>query len=456
MQITIKDLPQSQKELTIEISKEDMAPHIKWAAEELSKATSIEGFRPGKAPFDVIQKKYGDMKILEVAADKVVKQTFFQALKEKELDSVGPPQIKIEKMAPDNDFVYKATVSILPTIKLADWKKMKLERKPKAATEKEVEKVLTDLRKMQAKEVIVERPATKADKLVVDMDILLDKVPVEGGQSKNYAIYLDEDFYLPGLADKLINAKQGDLLEFQHDFPETFFNKMLAGKKGDFKVNVKAVYERTLADVNDDMAKALGQKNVEDLKKTIKENLEAESTQKEEQRVEIEMLQNIIKETTFGEVPELLITEEKHKMFAELKQNLDQQGISFEDYLKNLKKTEEEIAAGFSKGAEERAKTALALRQIAKEEKLLVSPEELKEEMQRVREMYKDNDKIDERLEDPEIQNFIATSLLNRQVLHLLKDTILGPAPVSLHAHQHDHHDHEGHDHSHHDHAHQS
>ena len=449
MQITIKDLPQSQKELTIEISKEEMAPHIKWASDELSKASSIEGFRPGKAPYDVVQKKFGDMKILEVAADKVVKQTFFKALKEKELDSVGPPQIKIEKMAPDNDFVYKAIVSILPAIKLADWKKMKLERKPKAATEKEIEKVLTDLRKMQAKEVLVERPATKTDKMIVDMDISLNKVPVEGGQSKNYSIYLDEDFYLPGLADKLINAKQGDVLEFQHDFPEAFFNKMLAGKKGDFKVNVKGVYERTLAEVNEDMAKALGQKSVEDLKRTIKENLEAEATQKEEQRVEIEMLQNVVKETTFGDVPELLIEEEKHKMFAELKQSLDQQGVSFEDYLKNLKKSEEEIAKDFSKGAEERAKTALALRQIAKEEKLLVSPEDLKEEMQRVREMYKDNDKIDERLEDPEIQNFIATSLLNRQVLHLLKDTILGPAPVSAHAHPHDH---EGHNHSHHDH----
>lgn len=451
MQITLKDLPKSQKELTIELSQEEMAPHVKWAAEQLSKASSIEGFRPGKAPFDVVQKKFGDMKLLEVAADKVVKQTFFQALKEKELETVGPPKISIQKMAPNNSFAYTAIVSILPGIKVADWKKMKLERKPKQVTEKDVEKIINDLRKMQAKEVIVERAAGKADKLVVDMDILLDKVPVEGGQSKNYSIYLDEDFYLPGLAEKLLGSRQGDVLEFQHDFPETFYNKVLAGKKADFKVNVKAVYERTLAELNDEMAKSLGQKTATDLQRVIKENLEMEAAQKEEQRVEIEMLQNIVKGTEFGEVPEVLIDEEKQKMFAELKQSLEQQGIGFEDYLKNLKKSEEDIAKDFTKGAEERAKTALALRQIAKEEKILVSPDDLKKELERVKEMYKENEHIDERLADPEIQNFIASSLLNRQVLHVLKDTILGPAPKLAHAQEHDHSDH---DHNHHDHTH--
>lgn len=444
MQIEVKELPQSQKELTIEISAAEMQSHLKWAAEQLSKASAVEGFRPGKAPYDVIQKKFGDMKILEVAADKVVKQTFFQALKEKQIESVGAPQIKIEKMAPKNDFIYKATVSILPSITLADWKKMKLERKLKPITEKEVEKILTDLRKMQAKEVLVERPATKADKIIVDMDILLDKVPVEGGQSKNYSIYLDEDFYLPGLAEKLIDAKQGDNLEFQQDFPETFYNKILAGKKADFKVTVKGVYERTLAELNDEMAKTLGQPSAAELQKVIKENLEAEARQKEEQRIEIEMLQNLVKETQFGDIPEILIEDEKHKMFAELKQNLEQQGLGFEDYLKNLKKTEEDLAKDFTKGATERAKTALILRQIAKEEKILVSPTDLKEELDRVKEMYKENEKIDERLADPEIQDYIASSLLNRQVLHLLKDTILGGCGNPEHQHSHDHkHDHQ-------------
>lgn len=439
MQIEVKELPQSQKELTIELSAAEMESHLKWAAEQLSKAAAVEGFRPGKAPYDVIQKKFGDMKILEVAADKVVKQTFFQALKEKTIESVGAPQIKIEKMAPNNAFVYKATVSILPAITLADWKKIKLERQPKAVTEKEVDKILTDLRKMQAKEVLVERPATKADKIIVDMDILLDKVPVEGGQSKNYSIYLNEDFYLPGLAEKLINSKQGDNLEFQHDFPETFYNKILAGKKADFKVAVKGVYERTLAELNDEMAKTLGQPSAAELKKVIQENLEAEARQKEEQRLEIEMLQTIVKETQFGEIPQILIDDEKQKMFAELKQNLEHQGLSFEDYLKNLKKTEEDLAKDFAKGATERAKTALILRQIAKEEKILVSPADLKEEMDRVKEMYKENDKIDERLADPEIQDYIASSLLNRQVLHLLKDTILGGCGNPEHQHSHDH-----------------
>lgn len=447
MKIEIKDLPKSQKELTIELSLEEVKPNLVWAAQQLSNANSIQGFRPGKAPADVVQKHFGEMKILEVASEKMLKQSFFQALKEKELETVGAPHIHMEKMAPNNPFIFKATVSILPEIKLADWKKIKVSRQTKTASEEEINKVLNDLRKMQAKETIVERPATKADKMIVDMDISLDKVPVEGGQSKNYSIYLDEDFYLPGLADKLIGAKQGDILKFQHDFPEAFYNKTLAGKKADFKVNVKGVYERVLAELNEEMAKGLGQKSMEDLKKVIKENLEAEAIQKEEQRVEIEILQTIVKQTEFTDIPEILIDEEKQKMFAELKQGLEQQGLSFEDYLKNIKKTEEEIAQNFTKGAEERAKTALALRQIAKEEKVAVTPEELEQEMNRVKEMYKENDKIEERLNDPEIQNFIAVSLLNRKVLHLIKDLILGDG--ATHEHTHEHGDSHHHDHAH-------
>ena len=154
---------------------------------------------------------------------------------------------------------------------------------------------------------------------------------------------------------------------------------------------------------------------------------------------------------SFNEIPEILIDEEKQKMFAELKQGLEQQGLSFEDYLKNIKKTEEEIAQDFTKGAEERAKTALILRQIAKEEKVAVTPEELEQEMNRVKEMYKENNKIEERLTDPEIQNFIAVSLLNRKVLHLLKEVTLGDPvlPKKADEHKHVHGESCKHDHAH-------
>lgn len=425
MDIFLKQLPQSQVELTIEVTPEEIKPHLIWATEQLSRAHAIAGFRPGKAPYELAEKQFGAMKILETAAERIIKQTYFQAIQEKKLKTLGAPQINVEKMAPGNPLVFKAAVALMPALKLADWQKIKIKRQKKEITAAETEKVLADLRKMRAKEIIADRAAQKTDKVLVDMDILVNNVPIEGGQTKNHSIYLEDDYYIPGLADQLINSKKGADIEFQLSFPENFYQKTLAGKKADFKVKVKDVYELQLPELNDDFAKALGQQNPAELKKVLQENLQAEADQKEEQKAEIEMLQKIIEGSKFEEIPEILISEEKQKMFAELKQNLTDQGINFEDYLKNIKKTTEEIANGFSKGAEERAKTALILREIAIQEKVEISPDDLKKEMERVREMYKENEQINERVAAPELRDFIAQSLLNRRVLVKLKEKII-------------------------------
>ncbi len=445
MKVELKELFKSQVELTIEVPVEEQQAHLEWAAEQLNTVKPIAGFRPGKAPYDAVKNQYGEMTILENALDKIVKQTYFKAITEKKLETVGAPKIDIEKSAPGNHIVFKATVALLPKITLADWKKIKIKRQTKETKDTEVETVLGDLRKMQAKEVLVYRPAQKPDKVLMDMNILLAGVPVEGGQAKDHSLYLDEDFYIPGLADKLIASKKNDILKFQLPFPENFYQKTLAGKKAAFKITIKGVYERTLAEVNDDFAKSLGQPSVEELKKAVRENLQMEARQKEEQRVEIEMLKKISDETQFSDIPEIIINEEKQKMFAELKGSLAERGMDFDNYLANVKKTAEQLAEDFTKGATERAKTALVIREIARGEKITVSPEEFKEELARVRETYKDTAEIDERLAAPEMQDYIAHMLLNRKVLHLLKEVILGTETEHCHDkncthnHGHDH-----------------
>jgi trigger factor len=132
-----------------------------------------------------------------------------------------------------------------------------------------------------------------------------------------------------------------------------------------------------------------------------------------------------VKDSKFDELPELLITEEKHKMFAELKGRLAEQQIPFEDYLKNLGKTEVELAKEFTHGATERVKTALILREIAKEENITVDPKETEAEIQRLRETYKDNPHLEERLASPDILDYINATILNRKIMKMLKEAII-------------------------------
>ncbi len=423
MKINYKDLPRSQVELAVEINQEELKPQLEKAAVTLS-ATGVSGFRPGHAPYDVVAKHFGEMRIYEAAAEAAISQAIHQANQEKKMEMVGEPKVEIEKMAPGDPLVFKIIVSLLPKVKLADWPAMKFKRQPKPVGEAEVAKVLEEVRKTRASEVLVDRPAQASDKVVIDMAISQNNVPMEGGQAKDHAVFLDEKYYIPGLPEQLLGLKKDESKEFSLTFPETHYQKHLAGKKSDFKVTVKAVYERTLPALDDIFAQGLGQKTLADLRQLIEDNLKTEAGQKEEQRLEIEIMESLVKKSDISELPEVLMVAEKQKMFEELKQSLSQMNIPFEEYLKNIKKTEEEIGRDFEKGAAERVKSALVIREVAQQEKISCTPEELKQETERVKEVYKENSKIEERLADPGVQEHLANLLINRKTIMMLKEKV--------------------------------
>jgi len=248
-------------------------------------------------------------------------------------------------------------------------------------------------------------------------------VPVEGGQTKDHGVFLDEAYYIPGLPEQLLGLKKGSIKNFTLKFPAEHYQKNLAGKDAQFQVTVKDVFTRELPELNDDFAKRLGQVTVADLQKLIRQNLEAEAEQKAEQAAEVELLDGLIAKTNFGEIPDVLIDAEKQKMFDELKASLTENGVTFEKYLSDIKKTEAEIAEQFGKGALDRVKGALLLRVLAEKERIEVSAEEMKEEMDRVRETYHDNPQIEERLKDPDVQDYIKRMFVNRKLMKVLKET---------------------------------
>ncbi|MBF8280688.1 MAG: Trigger factor [Candidatus Magasanikbacteria bacterium] len=423
MQITQKELPKSRVELTVEIPWSDLEPYLEKAAEHLSEHTNIPGFRPGKAGYDVIKARMGEMKILEEAAETIVRQTFVEALKEKQLTTIGMPKISVKAMAPNNTFIYMAVVALMPKITPPDWRQIAITKKKRSIEDRDVENIINNVRKSQAAEVIVDKAADKTDKIVVDMNISIDNVPVEGGQTKDHGVFLDEAYYIPGLPEQLLGLKKGSIKNFTLKFPAEHYQKNLAGKDAQFQVTVKDVFTRELPELNDDFAKRLGQVTVADLQKLIRQNLEAEAEQKAEQAAEVELLDGLIAKTNFGEIPDVLIDAEKQKMFDELKASLTENGVTFEKYLSDIKKTEAEIAEQFGKGALDRVKGALLLRVLAEKERIEVSAEEMKEEMDRVRETYHDNPQIEERLKDPDVQDYIKRMFVNRKLMKVLKET---------------------------------
>lgn len=425
MKHSSQKLERSQIKITFTITPAEYDPFLKKAAVRISERAAVKGFRPGHAPYDIIKKEVGEMRIMEEALPQIVEKFFVEVAQAEKLETVGTPKIDLEKIAPGNDLVFNATVAVLPEVKMPDLSTIKVERKESKPDEKQIEETIDSLRGMQAKEVIKDGPSSGTDKMVLDMFMTLDKVPVEGGQSHDYQVYLEEKHYIPGFNEQVIGLKKGDEKTFTLNFPAEHYQKNLAGKSVDFKVTVKEVYTRELPPADDELAKKVGQKDLASLKELIKKNIGEEQKRRAEQAAEAEIMEKLITGSEFEPLPEILVEEEKRKIFHELTHRLEDSGISVKKYLEDLKKTEKEIFDDFHAEAEKRVKAALISRKLAIDEKLSVSPEELNAEIERMKKVYQNEKESLERLENPAVRNMIAVTLQNRKVVEWLKAKII-------------------------------
>ncbi|HQL53016.1 MAG: trigger factor [Patescibacteria group bacterium] len=439
MSYTTKKLEKSQIEFTITVKPQDYEKHLKKAAQRISTRTKIKGFRPGKASYEIVKKEVGAMNILNEALEQIVQESFYQAVKKENLDTIGMPKIKIDKIVPDNDLVYQAIVALLPKVKLPDISKIKVEKKVKPVEEKHIDEVIENLRKMQAKEIIKnDKKTTAEDKLIIDMDMFLDNVPVDGGQAKDYQVYLSEPHYIPGFDKQLVGLSKDEEKEFELNFPKNHYQKHLAGKNVKFKIKVKDIYERQLPELSDELAKNLGQESLAKLRELINSNLIKEAEDKANQKAEIEILNAIIEKTNFEEIPDVLIDAEKEKMFYELKKDLERNGIAIEQYLSDIKKKEKELFDDFKDQAEKRAKAALISRQTAIEQNIHIHDEEIDKEIKMMEQMYKEHPDFLENLRKPEVRDTIVMTMQNRKVIQWFRHKILGEPLAEDVIHKHD------------------
>lgn len=425
MEYTTKNKEKSQIEIRVTVTPPEYQKELVKAAERLSARTAVKGFRKGHVPYDLLKREVGEMKLLQEALEAIIQTSFYEAMTKAGLATIGMPNIQFEKVAPGNDIVYTATVALLPKVTLPDLRTLAVTKKSAVVDTKKLTDTLEALRGLHATEVIKTGPAQGTDKLVIDMDMSIDKVPVDGGQARNYQVYLSENHYIPGFNEQVSGLKKDEVKEFSLSFPKEHYQKHLAGKTVDFKVTVKDVYERQLPELNDALAKKVGQANAAELRELIQKNLMEEAEEKVRQQAEIAVLDTVIDATTFEPIPDVIIDNEKQKMFYELKRDLDRHGVTIEQYLSDIKKKEDELLADFTTQAERRAKAALVSRQVAQEQAITVSPEELDQEIQTMTEMYKDNTETIDTLKRPEVRDTIMTTLQNRKVVEWLKERII-------------------------------
>ena len=413
-------------EVRVEISPDEYVQHLKNAAFTISEKIHVDGFRKGKAPYDVIVKQVGEHEVWQEALEPAVKKILPKVLVHKKILSIGAPHIEVEKLAPGNPVVYKATVSVLPNTTLADISSVRVTKKIVNVEDRQVEQEIDKIRKMRAQEVLVERAAQNTDKVIIHFKQFLDKVLIENGDQKDFPLVLGEQKFIPDFEKNIIGMKSGDKKKFTVNFPKEYHQKNLAGKPVDFEVEMVSVFELKLPELNDEFAKGLGGfQGIVQLRDQLKNSMKEEAFRKEEERIEDEIMDKIITASKFGEIPDLLVNSETKKMLSELEQNIAAQGMKFEDYLEHLKKTRADLLLEFSSPAVKRVKASLVMRTIAQSQKFDATFNEIQVEKEKLKSAHRNNREVLTQIETREFSDYIRNIIVSRKVMDYLKKIVL-------------------------------
>lgn len=422
-----ESLPKNQLKLTFTLTQDEVRPYLEEAVVRLSKQTSIPGFRPGHAGYEIIKQRLGEMKILEEAVEPIVRKSFVAAILEDQLDTVGSPKIDVVKLAPGNDIVFTAEVTLMPrATSLPDLARLSVRARIPTVEEREVDLALRDLQRMRTSEVRAPngQTATMNDKVVISMNMKLDGVPVEGGQAPKHAVYLNEEYYIPGFKEHLVGLQEGEKKTFALAFPKEHVQSMVAGREVEFEVELRELFHLQPPELDDAFASTLGQKDMNALREIIRKNLLGEKEREARGKEEKEMLELVAGKTQFTDIPDLLINEELSKMTLELQHGVESQGLEFDTYVKNLGKTLAQMKLDFTPQALMRIKVAIVLRGLAKEQGIEVMEKELDEELDRVVAGYEDQ-KMKEQVYSPQYRDYMEHILKNRKVIEHLRKIII-------------------------------
>jgi trigger factor len=423
----MKKLPQSRIEFEVSVAWEDWKKYLDQAAAEISEEIKIDGFRPGKAPRNLVEQKVGQGVVYNNAAEKAVQKSYADFVVKEKLEVIGAPEVSIEKIEENKVLTYKAVVAIMPTPEINPKYKEAIKKINQAyaqkkieVNEKEVEVELERLANSRVKLVTVRRPAQKNDSVEVDFQVLVENVPIENGTSKNHPLVLGKGVFIPGFEENLEGMQEGEEKEFKLNFPAEYFKKDLAGKEALFKVKMNLVQERQTPELNDDFAKSLGKfENLESLKINIREGIEHEEKHKQEDARQREYIEKII-ENTKVELPEVLINREMDMMLQEFEYQTQTMGMPLEQYLEKMGKQKEDLKKDWKPQAEKRVTAALAMKEIIGQEEIKVDSKEVEAEMNKTLQYYKNVKNLEKNLDMEKLYSHAKGILENERVLEFL------------------------------------
>ena len=366
MKVTVENKKGLNKDLKVFIDKKTMNSYMDEKYEEIKGTVNLKGFRPGKVPREILKRQFGQAIFNEVL-DKVLKDTSTKALEENKIKPAGQPKLDLKTYGEDKDLEYVLSVTELPKVEVKSIENIKFDDYSVKIDQKETDKRIKDIAKNQPsfKDASDQARAADKDLVVFDYTATVEDKPFKGGEGKNTQLTLGKDLFLKGFDKQLIGVKKGDEKIVEATLPENFPEKDLVNKIAKFKCKITSVKNPEEVKINDEFAKNLGAKDLNDLKSLISKQINDEYKNSLDRLSKNQILKEI-ENFKVSEIPENLM-EEEIKVLS--------QGMS-EDDAKKSRKNFEEIA-------KKRIKVGLILNEFGEQNKIKVTEQELQAEVQK-------------------------------------------------------------------------
>lgn len=379
MNVTVENLAPCKKLVRVEVEAQKVDETLDTVTKQFQREANLPGFRPGKAPREMVVRKY-NKDIEDEAKRKLISDAYKAALEEQKLDVLGYPDIEEIQFGRGQPLQFAATIETSPEFELPEYKGIPVQREDRNVTDEDVANALKVLSESRANFKPVDRPAQNGDIAVVNYTgtsegkSIAEIAPTARGltEQKGFWVEIGSNSFIPGFAEQLMGAKVGDKRTVNVDFPADFVTRELAGKKGVYEVEVVEVREKVLPAIDEEFAKAYGAENLEKLREGVRRDLENELNYKNNKSVRTQLVRSLLNRTNF-ELPETAVAHETRNVVYDIVQENTKRGISRDA----IEQQKEQIYSAATQGAKERVKVAFLLQKIAEKEDIKVSQQEI-------------------------------------------------------------------------------
>ena len=382
MKSKLKKLKGTARELDIMLSSGEVNKALDDILEEIRKTAKISGFRPGKAPLDIVKKQY-EKDAMDEVKKRLIPEAYQQALNENNLDPVSYPVISDILLDKDGALSFKAKVDVYPDVKLHKYKGLQVTKQKVILEDKELDEAILRIRNMHAEYPEKDSHIEQGDFGICDVEAFIDGKAITKKHS-NMWIEADKDSSLLGLGEKLCGMKKGDCKEIDATLPENYPDKKYAGKAATFNVEIKDVRTKRLPELNEEFAKKLEKNSIDEMKEELRAQLLARKEYNEKVKMKNQIMEELLKKNTF-DVPESMVERQLDVLVEKAQNELAQKGVD----QKTIESEKDKLKESLKKDAENKVRLYFILDRIASEEKIAVEDNEVEDWIRALADSYK-------------------------------------------------------------------